>query len=64
MVLEVPDAGLLLESPANAGVALPLQAFAITLSDSIIEDIITCVQNGGSLELSLGSAPVSIPMQL
>lgn len=57
MVLEVPDAGLLLESPANAGVALPLQAFAITLSDSIIEDIITCVQNGGSLELSLGSAP-------
>ncbi len=62
MVLSVPDAGLLLESSAKAMAGLPMPAFAITLSDSVIEDMIACVQNGQDIQLSLGSNPVSLPL--
>ncbi|KAM7206778.1 hypothetical protein V8F33_000421 [Rhypophila sp. PSN 637] len=57
MVVNIPDNGLLLESSAKAMVGLPTQAFAITLSDSMIEDMIKCVQDGGDLQLSLGNNP-------
>jgi RNA polymerase II elongation factor ELL len=59
--LKIPDDGLLVEGPAsnNNSSSLPLQAFAITLSDNVIEDMIKCVQNGGDIQLSLGNSPVS-----
>lgn len=60
MVLNIPDSGLQLESSAKAAAALPLQAFALTLSDSVIEDMINCVQNGQDIQLSLGGSPVSV----
>ena len=40
-------------------VGLPAQAFAISLSDSAIEDMIKRVQNGEGIQLSLGENPVS-----
>lgn len=55
--LTIPDAGLHLESSAKMANALPLQAFGITLSDSMIEDMIRCVQDGEEIELVLGSEP-------
>ncbi|KAI1454532.1 hypothetical protein F4805DRAFT_439007 [Annulohypoxylon moriforme] len=55
--LAFPDTGLLLESSANSSDHLPLQAFGITLSDSVIEDMIKCVQGGQDIELTLGSTP-------
>jgi RNA polymerase II elongation factor ELL len=58
MVFNVPDSGLALESSAKAMAGLPMQAFAITLSDSVIENMIECVQNGQGIQLSLGSSPV------
>jgi hypothetical protein len=59
MVLDIPDTGLHLESSAKSADALPLQAFALTLSDNVIEDLIQRVQNGGDVKLSLGNVPVS-----
>ncbi|KAL7620690.1 hypothetical protein AAE478_009685 [Parahypoxylon ruwenzoriense] len=55
--MAIPDAGLLLESSANSSDYLPLQAFGITLSDSVIEDMIKCVREGQEIELTLGSNP-------
>lgn len=60
MVLRIPEAGLHLESSEKTADTLPLQAFAFTLSDNVIEDLIQCVQNGEDVKLSLGSVPVSI----
>lgn len=57
--ITVPNAGLLLESSANSSDYLPMQAFGITLSDSVIEDMIKCVQDGQEIELTLGNSPVS-----
>jgi RNA polymerase II elongation factor ELL len=57
--LRVPETGLILESSENASTALPTQAFAVSLSDIVIEDMIQCVQNGEDIQLSLGSSPVS-----
>ncbi|KAK0657550.1 hypothetical protein B0T16DRAFT_62770 [Cercophora newfieldiana] len=57
MVVNVPDGGLALESSAKAMAGLPMQAFAITLSDSVIEDMIECVQSGQGIQLSLGGNP-------
>lgn len=59
MVLSIPDTGLHLESSAKSADTLPLQAFALTLSDNVIEDLIQRVQNGGDVKLSLGNVPVS-----
>ncbi|KAI2616028.1 hypothetical protein GGR54DRAFT_610875 [Hypoxylon sp. NC1633] len=56
-VLSVPDTGLLLESLADSSDRLPLQAFGVMLSDSVIEDMIKCVQGGQEVELTLGSSP-------
>ena len=58
MVVNVPDSGLALESSAKAMAGLPMQAFAVKLSDSMIEGMIECVQNGQGIQLSLGSSPV------
>ncbi|KAK4136538.1 hypothetical protein BT67DRAFT_183056 [Trichocladium antarcticum] len=57
MVLNISEGGLLLDSSAKAMAGLPSQAFAIQLSGSDIEDMIACVQNGGGLQLSMGSNP-------
>ncbi|KAI5865897.1 hypothetical protein GGS23DRAFT_359130 [Durotheca rogersii] len=58
--ITIPESGFLLESSANSSDYLPLQAFGITLSDSVIEDMIKCVQEGQEIELTLGSSPVSL----
>ncbi|KAK1829998.1 hypothetical protein QBC39DRAFT_118362 [Podospora conica] len=55
-MLNIPDAGLTLESSTKM-VGLPAQAFAITLSDSALEDMIKRVQNGEGIQLSLGENP-------
>jgi len=57
MLLNIPDSGLALEGSAKAMAGLPTQAFGITLSDSVIEDMIKCVQDGQGIQLSLGSSP-------
>ncbi|KAK4039833.1 hypothetical protein C8A01DRAFT_16220 [Parachaetomium inaequale] len=57
MVLNISENGVLLESSARATAELPAQAFAISLSGSVIEDMIACVQNGGDIQLALGSNP-------
>ena len=60
--LKIPEAGLLLQGSPQHGSKTPLppQAFALTLSDDVIESMIQCVQNGGDIELSLGDNPVSL----
>lgn len=57
-MLNIPASGLNLESSTKT-VGLPGQAFAISLSDSAIEDMIKRVQNGEGIQLSLGENPVS-----
>ncbi|KAK4465521.1 hypothetical protein QBC42DRAFT_168803 [Cladorrhinum samala] len=57
MVLNIADGGLALDSSAKAMAGLPMQAFGITLSDDQLEELIAIAQNGGSIELSLGSDP-------
>lgn len=52
--LTIPDAGLHLESSAKLANALPLQAFGITLSDSMIEDLIRSVQDGEDVGMVMG----------
>lgn len=62
MALEIPETGFLLESSEmeEMEAALPMQAFAITLSDSVIEEMIECAQSGQDISLSLGDDPVSL----
>ncbi|TDZ60552.1 hypothetical protein CTRI78_v004911 [Colletotrichum trifolii] len=55
--LKVPDSGLILESSGASGNPVPPQAFTISLSDHVLEDMIKCVQSGEGLQLSLGSSP-------
>lgn len=59
MVVRIPETGLHLESSAKSADTLPLQAFALTINDNVIEDLIKCVQDGGEPKLSLGNTPVS-----
>lgn len=56
--LRVPDDGLLLSGSPGDEKSFPSQAFAITLSDDVIEDLVKCFQNGEGIQLSLGSSPV------
>lgn len=58
-MLAIPENGLQLESSAKSSNFLPLQAFGLSLDDSVIEDMIKCVQNGDQIELALGNNPVS-----
>ncbi|KAI0426883.1 hypothetical protein F5Y09DRAFT_333805 [Xylaria sp. FL1042] len=55
--LKIPDAGLQLGSSPGSRDFLPMQAFGITLNNSMIEDMIKCVQSGQNVELTLGSSP-------
>lgn len=59
MPLKIRDCGLKLEGAPDKDSNLPSQAFAIALSDHVIEDMIQCVQNGDSIQLALGASPVS-----
>lgn len=58
--LKVPESGLQLEGSTGKDATLPSQAFALSLSDVLIEDMIKCVQNGDGIQLSLGANPVSL----
>ncbi|KAI0467111.1 hypothetical protein F4859DRAFT_495174 [Xylaria cf. heliscus] len=55
--LKITDAGLQLESTPSSRDSLPLQAFGVVLNDSMIEDMIRCVQSGQNVELTLGNTP-------
>ncbi|KAH7197216.1 uncharacterized protein B0J16DRAFT_15778 [Fusarium flagelliforme] len=55
--LKVPESGIQLEGSNGKDASLPSQAFALTLSDVLIEDMIKCVQNGDGIQLSLGANP-------
>ncbi|KAF2964085.1 hypothetical protein GQX73_g9490 [Xylaria multiplex] len=55
--LRIPDAGLPLESSPSSRDFLPMQAFGVTLNNSMIEDMIRCVQSGQNVELTLGGTP-------
>jgi hypothetical protein len=61
--LVIPENGVSLGSaPGNyskAGSSGLPAAYGISLSDTLIEDMIKCVQNGESIQLSLGAQPVS-----
>lgn len=60
--LTIPDTGLRLESSPDSMGSLPMQAFGITLDDNMIEDMIRCVENGQSIEVTLGSNPVGFDL--
>ncbi|KPM38611.1 hypothetical protein AK830_g7936 [Neonectria ditissima] len=63
--LKVPESGWQLEGKSGQASNLPPQAFALTLSDNVIEDMIKFVQNGvqngipngKGLKLALGANP-------
>ncbi|TLD27070.1 hypothetical protein PspLS_04411 [Pyricularia sp. CBS 133598] len=57
MSLVILAGGLELETSVDKMTSLPLQAFAITLSDDMLEDLIDSFQNGQEIELSLGQSP-------
>jgi hypothetical protein len=60
MVLPIPEnMQLLLGSSADAMAELPQHAFALTLSDDVLEGMIESVRNGQEIQLSLGDTPVS-----
>ncbi|KAK0118047.1 hypothetical protein ONS95_012357 [Cadophora gregata] len=58
--LVIPESGLTLHSsqgsPSKAG-SSPPDVFGLTLTDSVIEEMIRCVQNGKELQLSFGEQP-------
>ena len=57
--LKIPEGGVMLKgSPGQDWDPLPQQAFPISLSDSVIEGMIQCVQDGGNIQLELGAKPV------
>jgi hypothetical protein len=61
MVLTVPEnMQLLLGGSAGSTAELPQHAFALTLRDDVLEDMIQSVRNGQEIQLSLGDAPVSL----
>lgn len=58
--LKIPEGGVMLKgSPGEDSDPLPQQAFTLSLSDSVIEGMIQCVQDGGDIQLALGAQPVS-----
>ena len=62
MVLRVPKTGLQLESPPDdVDDDLPTQAFVLTLDDSIIEEMLACIERDEDITLSVGSNPVGSP---
>lgn len=65
MVLQIPEnMQLLLGSSADSKADLPQQAFALTLSDDVLEGMIESVRNGQGIQLSLGNTPVSLAFLL
>ena len=64
--LVVPESGLSIGSSRNASSkAGPAHdVFSLTLSDSVIEEMIRCVQKGKLIQLSLGEHPVSFSSPL
>lgn len=56
--LKIPELGLVLDGSASKEPGLPAQAFTITLDDSVVRDMVSCVKAGGKIELALGNSPV------
>ncbi|KAL3422125.1 hypothetical protein PVAG01_06281 [Phlyctema vagabunda] len=56
--LTIPESGLELSTERESSAkATPMAAFGLTLSDSMIEDMIRCVQENKPIQLSLGDCP-------
>ncbi|KAG9229370.1 hypothetical protein BJ875DRAFT_387499 [Amylocarpus encephaloides] len=55
--LVIPESGMSLGSAGDGSGMGPSTAFAVALSDAVIEDMIKCVQNGKPIQLSLGEHP-------
>lgn len=65
MVLPIlENVQLQLGSSVDSMAELPQQAFALTLSDDVLEDMIESVRNGQEIQLSLGDTPVSFAFLL
>ena len=58
---QLPETVLLDCHPMTMG-RLPQQAFALSLSNRMIEDMVKCVKNGQDIHLSTGDNPVSFPI--
>ncbi|KJZ77429.1 hypothetical protein HIM_03153 [Hirsutella minnesotensis 3608] len=55
--LKVPEGGLMLEAPSEGDSPSPSQAFFLSLSDNIVEDLIQSARNGADLHIALGNIP-------
>ena len=55
---QLPENVLLDCHPMTMG-RLPQQAFAVSLSDRMIDDMVKCVKNGQDIHVSTGDNPVS-----
>lgn len=56
--LKVPDGGLLLAGSSDQDLGVPPQAFVVSLSDDVVEQMIRSARMGDDLELELGKRPV------
>ncbi|KAJ3476201.1 hypothetical protein NLG97_g9202 [Lecanicillium saksenae] len=56
--LKVPEAGLLLQGPSGQETPLPPQAFALSLSGSIVDSLVRAAREGSSIQLALGKTPL------
>ncbi|TQV98605.1 hypothetical protein V2A60_007673 [Cordyceps javanica] len=55
--LKVPEAGLLLQGPSVHDTPLPPQAFALSLSGSVVDGLLRAARDGSSIQLALGKNP-------
>lgn len=57
--LVISDAGLNIKGISKQNASAPTQVLSLNLSDGVIEEMIKCVQNDMSIQISLGDSPVS-----
>lgn len=56
--LKVPESGLLLDGSSEGDDDFPPQAFFLSLSDDVVQNLVQSARNGEDLHLALGNAPV------
>ncbi|KAM4058452.1 COM1 regulatory protein [Hirsutella rhossiliensis] len=55
--LKVPESGLLLDGPSEGDSSSPPQAFVLSLSDAVVQNLVQSARNGEDLHLALGNIP-------
>ncbi|KAF4510223.1 hypothetical protein G6O67_002129 [Ophiocordyceps sinensis] len=55
--LKVPESGLLLDGSSEGDDDFPPQAFFLSLSDDVVQNLVQSARNGEDLHLALGNAP-------